>query len=81
MTYQIKRTIVLIATGMILLISYLYYFLTTYQKSGVEILHNLKFWSNSILVFILISIVTTIIIQILFHILLAISIAIKEKTC
>jgi len=78
MSYQEKRTLFTILSGLFILISYGLY---TYGRiqSGLNAFEDLKFWTNSMLMFIGLGIVITIIGQIVFHILIAISIAIKEK--
>lgn len=78
MSYQEKRVIVSIISGLVILGSY---FLYTYEKyqSGMVIEGDLKFWAGAMLLFIAIGVVSTIIIQIVFHILLSVTIAVKAK--
>jgi hypothetical protein len=78
MSYQIKRTIVTVLVGIIILISYLTYTLTRYN-SGLINLEDLSFWALIILIFIGIGIGLTIVTQIIFHIAYSIVISIKEK--
>jgi hypothetical protein len=78
MSYQEKRSIVSIVTGLIILLAYFVYTYTKYQ-AGVVSEGDLKFWAGAMLLFIAIGVIATIIIQILFHILLSISIAIKAQ--
>lgn len=78
MSYQEKKSIISIVTGLLILAAYFIYTYTKYQ-SGVVIEGDLKFWAASILVFIGIGIVATIIIQIIFHILLSVAIAVQAK--
>lgn len=78
MSYQEKRTITNIFTGVIILIAYCIYAFGRYQSGMVES-GDLKFWASTMLIFIGIGIVVTIIIQIVFHILLSISIAVQKK--
>ncbi|MDP2814631.1 MAG: hypothetical protein Q8S15_03775 [Erysipelotrichaceae bacterium] len=78
MSYQEKRTIVSIISGLIILSAYSLYTYGKY-KSGVVIEGDLKFWAGAMLLFIAIGIVSTIIIQIVFHILLSVTIAVKAK--
>jgi len=80
MSYQEKKTIVSILTGVLVLGAYCLYAFGKYQ-SGMIALDNLKFWATTMLIFIGIGIAATIIIQILFHIILSIGIAVKEKVC
>ena len=78
MSYQEKRTITNIFTGVIILIAYCIYAFGRYQSGMVES-GDLKFWASTMLIFIGIGIVVTIIIQIVFHILLSVSIAVQKK--
>jgi hypothetical protein len=78
MSYQEKRIITTIITGMLILAAYCIYSFGKVQ-SGATAPEDLKFWAGNILIFIGIGIVATIIIQIVFHILLSIAIAVKEK--
>lgn len=77
MSYQEKRIIVSIVTGIIVLAAYCIY---TYikVKSGVVDLGDNRFWAGMILAFIGIGIVVNIVIQIIFHILLSIAVAVKK---
>ncbi len=74
MSYQEKRTITSIVTGVLVLTAYCVYALNYYPAAD-----DLKFWAGTILIFIGIGVVASIIIQIIFHILLSVSIAVKEK--
>jgi hypothetical protein len=78
MSYQEKKTIVSIVTGLLILVSYFIYTYSKYQ-SGVVIEGDLKFWATAMLVFIAIGVAATIIIQIIFHILLSVTIAVQAK--
>jgi hypothetical protein len=78
MSYQEKRTIVTVLTGILILIAYCIYAFGK-VNAGIESAEDLKFWAFSMLLFIGIGIVANIIIQIVFHILLSIGIAIKEQ--
>jgi len=78
MSFQEKKTIVSIMSGVIVLAAYCIYAFTK-LNSGSILLGNMQFWAITMLIFIGIGIVLTIIIQILFHILFAISVAIKNK--
>lgn len=77
MSYQEKKTIISIVTGMIILAAYCIY---AYIKlnSGVVDAGDIRFWAIRILVFIGIGIVVNIIMMIFFHILLSISVAVKK---
>jgi len=78
MSYQVKRTITNILTGLIVLTAYCFYAFGRYQ-SGILAPDDLKSWAQIMLIFIGIGIVAAIVIQIVFHILLSIGIAIKEN--
>jgi hypothetical protein len=78
MSYQVKRIIVSIITGVLILFAYFIYTYGKY-KSGAVASDDIKFWAGTMLVFIGIGIAASIVIQIVFHILLSIAIAVKEK--
>lgn len=78
MSYQEKRTIVSIISGIIILGAYCNYAYGKYQ-SGVVATDDLKFWAGTMLMFIGIGIAAAIAIQIVFHIALSIAIAIQEN--
>jgi len=78
MSYQEKRTIVNIATGLLVLAIYFIDTLGRY-RSGAIALDDLESWAVAMLIFIGIYIAISIIIQIIFHILLAISLAAQKK--
>jgi len=78
MSYQVKRTITNILTGLIVLTAYCIYAFGRYQ-SGILAPEDLKSWAQIMLIFIGIGIIAAIVIQIVFHILLSIGIAIKEN--
>lgn len=78
MSYQEKRTIVNMISGVLVLVAYSIYALNRYN-SGAAAASDLKSWAGAILIFIGIGIAATIIIQIVFHILLSIFIAVEKK--
>lgn len=78
MSYQEKRVITSIVTGVLILATYCIYVFSRYH-SGAVAPDDLKFWAGTILIFIGIGVAASIVIQIVFHILLAISIAVKKK--
>jgi hypothetical protein len=78
MSYQERRTIVGIISGILIVAAYCIYAFGRYQ-SGMVASGDLKFWAGTMLVFIGIGIVASIIIQIVFHILMSIAIAVKAK--
>jgi len=78
MSYQEKRTITSMITMALVLASYCIYAFGKYQ-SGAVAADDLKFWANTMLIFIGIGIVASIVIQIVFHILISVAIAVTEK--
>ena len=80
MSYQEKRTITSMVSGVLVLAAYCIYVFGKYNAGAIDPA-NLKFWSTTMLIFIGIGVVGTIVIQIVFHILLAMAITIKEKKC
>ena len=78
MSYQVKRTITSIFSGVVVLVVYCLYVFGRYQ-AGLLTPDDLKSWAEIMLMFVGIGIAVTIVIQIVFHILLSISIAIKEN--
>jgi hypothetical protein len=78
MSYQEKRIIVSIITGVFILGAYCTYVFGKYQ-SGAIAADDLKFWAGAMLMFIGIGIAAAVAIQIIFHILLSVAIAVQEK--
>jgi len=78
MSYQEKKAIVSMITGIIIFSTYCAYAYQKYQ-SGAIATDDMKFWATTMLWFIGIGIVAAIVIQIIFHILLSMGIAIREK--
>jgi hypothetical protein len=78
MSYQEKRVITSIVTGVLILAAYCIYAFARFNTGAIAP-DDLKFWAGIILIFIGIGVVASIAIQIIFHILLAISIAVKKK--
>src|SRR3990170_46915 len=78
MSYQEKRTIVMIVTGVMVLAAYCIYAFGQVQ-AGMVAAGDLKYWARTMLIFIGIGIAATIVIQIIFHILLSITTAISKK--
>ena len=78
MSYQEKKIIASIFSGIIILAAYCIYAFGKYQ-AGFVAQGDLKFWAITMLIFIGIGIVVTVVILIVFHILLSIAIAVKEK--
>lgn len=78
MSYQEKKIIVSILTGILVLGAYCSYAFSKVQ-SGVAAPDDMRFWATTMLIFIGIGVVAAIIIQIVFHILLSITLAVKEQ--
>lgn len=78
MSYQEKKTIVSIITGLLVLVAYYIYVRGNYQI-GMNTTEDMKFWATTMLLFIGIGIVVAIVIQIIFHILLSVAIAVQKK--
>jgi hypothetical protein len=68
MSYQEKKLMTLLITGVLLLAGYLVYLFQQYQAGVIDMAHDLKFWASAMLIFIGVSIVVTIIVLIIFHI-------------
>ncbi|AEV30147.1 hypothetical protein SpiGrapes_2375 [Sphaerochaeta pleomorpha str. Grapes] len=80
MSYQEKRTLTNMFSGIAVLVAYYLYAFGKYQRGLVEA-SDLKFWAGTMLIFIGIGVVASILIMILFHILYAIALAVKQGNC
>lgn len=78
MSYQEKKTVTSIVSGLILMGAYTVDALGRY-RAGAAPLDDLGMWALMMLKYIGIGIIVTIILQIAFHILLSIGIAVREK--
>jgi fumarate reductase subunit C len=76
MSYQEKKTLMSLITGVLILVSYCLY---AFGKVGMAHMNDLQFWARTILVFIGIGIIALIVIQIVFHILMAVTKAVQQK--
>lgn len=77
MSYQEKKTIVSVFTGILILAAYcIYVFGRALPEAAAD---DLKFWATTMLVFIGIGIAVSIVIQIVFHTLLSVAIAVKKQ--
>ena len=75
MSYQEKRTITSIISGLLVLAAYcIYAFVIARPEVG-----DIRFWAVTMLIFIGVGIGVTVVIQIIFHIMLSIGIAVKER--
>jgi uncharacterized membrane protein len=78
MSYQEKRTIVMIAQEIAILAAYCIY-VTGKIRQGAAGLEDLRFFAVSMLIFLGIGIAVTIAVQVIFHVLLSVSIAVRER--
>ena len=78
MSYQEKRTITMISTGILLLAGFTLFAILRIQADPA-ILENLQLWAIATLVTIGIGIGATIVTQIVFHIVFAVSVAVVEE--
>lgn len=78
MSYQEKKTITSMVSGIVLMGAYAIHAWGRYQ-AGTAPAADLSFWATLMLTYIGIGIVVTIIMQILFHILLSVGVAVREK--
>ncbi|MBN1372803.1 MAG: hypothetical protein JW987_12755 [Anaerolineaceae bacterium] len=78
MSYQEKRTLASIFSGILILAAYCIYAFNPTRLAALTP-DDLKPWASTMLIFIGIGIVATIVIQIVFHILLSISLAVQTK--
>lgn len=78
MSYQEKKILTNMLSGIVVLVAYYIYAFGRY-RNGLAEANDLKFWAGAMLLFIGIGVVASIIIMIIFHILYAIAIAIKQR--
>ena len=78
MSYQERRTIVSLISGVLIVAAYCINTFGHYQSGAVEA-GDLKFWAGAMLIYIGIGVAVSIVIQIVFHILTSIAIAVKKK--
>lgn len=78
MSYQEKKTLASIVSGILVLAAYCLYAFNPIRMASITE-GGLKQWAVTMLVFIGIGIAFTIIIQIVFHILFSVSVAVQEK--
>jgi uncharacterized membrane protein len=68
MSYQEKKTITTIITGVLLLTAYIIFLIRNLQARGAGLIDDAPFWAQAMLIFIGIGIAANIIIMIIFHI-------------
>lgn len=78
MSYQEKKTIVMIAQGIAILAAYCIY-VAGKIRLGAAGMEDIRFFAVTMLVFLGIGIAVTIAVQVIFHILLSVSIAVRER--
>lgn len=78
MSYQEKRTVTSIFSGILILTAYCIYAFSPTRLAALPA-GDLKPWASTMLIFIAIGIGATIVIQIVFHILLSIALAVQTK--
>lgn len=78
MSYQEKKTIVALLTGIFVLAGYCIYTFNM-VRSGMAAADDARFWATAILIFIGIGVAASIVIQIVFHILLSVALAVKKQ--
>lgn len=78
MSYQEKRAIVNIVTGVLVMASYLIYALNRFHANQAD-LDDMKAWAVMMLTFIGIGVVVMIVMQIIFHIAMSIAVAVRQR--
>jgi Na+-transporting methylmalonyl-CoA/oxaloacetate decarboxylase gamma subunit len=79
MSYQEKRIVASLVTGIFVMVTYCLYGIARYQALGNSLLNNLKFWATAMLIVMGLGIVVMILIQILLHIVLAVANEVKKE--
>lgn len=79
MSYQEKRILASVISGVGILVGYCVYGVIQYQKVGVSILSNLKYWASLMLITIGLGIAVMMVIQIFLHIFLAVTHEVKKE--
>lgn len=67
MSYQEKKTMASIISGVLVLAAYIIYVLTKYQEGIIDLNSDLRFWAATMLIFIGVAVVISVVIQIIFH--------------
>jgi len=79
MSYQEKRIVASVVSGLLIFVSYCLYGVTKYQKMGESLLTDLLFWATTMLFTIGLGIAVMIVIQLILHVYLAVSNEVKKE--
>jgi hypothetical protein len=79
-SYQEKKTIVSIVTGILIMVAYCIYALNRYSAQQAD-LGDMKAWGIMMLIFIGVGVAVAIVMQIVFHIAMSIAVAVRERDC
>ncbi len=80
MTYQEKKSIVLLISTIIIFVSYTLYMYPGYPKGGLELNETFRYWGSFVLILTLVSIVAHIIISIIFNMIFRITTREREPS-
>jgi hypothetical protein len=80
MTYQEKKSIVLLFSTILIFVTYCLYMYPQYPGAGLESVETYRFWGSFVLILTLVSIIAHIIISIIFNIIFRMTTKEKEPT-
>lgn len=80
MTYQEKKSIVLLISTIVIFVSYCLYMYPQYPNGGLELNETFRYWGSFVLILTLVSIAAHIIISIIFNIIFRITTREKEPS-
>ncbi|MEH6937337.1 hypothetical protein V7056_05655 [Bacillus sp. JJ664] len=80
MTYQEKKSIVLLISTIIIFVSYSLYMYPHYPKGGLELSETFHYWGSFVLILTIVSIVAHILISIIFNIIFRITTREREPS-
>jgi len=80
MTYQEKKSIVLLISTIIIFVSYCLYMYPHYPKGGLDLNETYRYWGSFVLILTIVSIVAHIIISIIFNMIFRITTREKEPS-
>jgi hypothetical protein len=80
MTYQEKKSIVLLISTILIFVSYCLYMFPQYPEGGLDSVETYRYWGSFVLILTLVSIIAHIIISIIFNIFFRITTKEKEPT-